>query len=203
MRVFRYSKISTMYSLTIRQLSTSPISKLSVMVSLLQTFMAFITILVWGVMEVGVVEVGVIEMGEMEVGAMEVKVVEMCWNEQLWQGRQPRLISTLLLLLSPFLCESLSSPQCTHIPDSIFLLHVHSLMNPPIPAATPPLSLSSTRSPIPASLSSSSLTCLHPRLHLLHQCAFTNKSSHSCCHSSSFSFLNMLSYSCHHSPLPP
>ena len=46
------------------------------------------------------------------------------------------------------------------------------------------------------------LPFLHPRLHLLHQRALTDKSSHSCCHSS-FSFLDMLSYSCHHSPLPP
>ena len=94
-----------------------------------------------GAMEVGAMEVGAIEVGEMEVGAMEVEVVEVCWNEQLQQGRRPHLVSTLLLLLSPFLCESSSSPQCTHIPDSIFLLHALSLTNPPIPAATLPLSL--------------------------------------------------------------
>ena len=81
-----------MYSPTIRRLFTSPVSKLSAMVSSLQTFAAFITVPVWGAMEVGVTEVGVmevgaIEVGEMEVGAMEVEVVEVCWNEQLWQGR--------------------------------------------------------------------------------------------------------------------
>ena len=115
-----------------------------------------------GAMEVGTMEVGAIKVGEMEVGEIDVKVVEVCWNKQLQQGRQPCLILTLLLLSLPFLCESLSSPQCTHIPNPIFLLHALSLMNPPIPAATLPLSLSSTCSPIPTSLSSSSLTCSHP-----------------------------------------
>ena len=109
-----------------------------------------------GAMEVGVMEVGAIEVGEMEVGAMEVEVAEVCWNKQLQQGRRPHLVSTLLLLSLPILCESLSSPRCTHIPDSIFLLHALSSTNPPIPAATPPLSLSSTRSPIPASPTTSS-----------------------------------------------
>ena len=61
-------------------------------------------------MEVGAMEVGAIEVGEMEVGVMEVEVAEVCWNKQLWQGRQPCLVSTLLLLSSPFLCESSSSP---------------------------------------------------------------------------------------------
>ena len=154
-----------MYLPTIRRPSTSPILKSSVMVSLLQTFVAFITVPVWGAMEVGAMEVGVIEVGEMEVGVMEVEVAEVCWNERLQQGRQPRLILTLLLLSSPFLCESSSSPQRTHIPDSIFLLHALSSMNPPIPAATPPLSLSSMRSPIPASpTTSSSSMCSHQQI---------------------------------------
>ena len=51
------------------------------MASSLQMFAAFITILVWGGMEVGVMEVGAIEVDEMEVGAMEVEVAEVCWNE--------------------------------------------------------------------------------------------------------------------------
>ena len=81
-----------MYSPTIRRPFTSPVSKSSVMVSSLRTFAAFITVLVWGAMEVGVMEVGAmevgaIEVGEMEVGVMEVEVVEVCWNERLWQGR--------------------------------------------------------------------------------------------------------------------
>ena len=115
-----------------------------------------------GATEVGVMEVGAIEVGEMEVGAMEVEVAEVCWNKQLQQGRRPHLVSTLLLLSLPILCESLSSPRCTHIPDSIFLLHALSSTNPPIPAATPPLSLSSMRSPIPASpTTSSSSMCSH------------------------------------------
>ena len=134
--------------------------------------MVFITIPVWGAMEVGVMEVGamevgamevgVIEVGEMEVGVMEVEVVEVCLNERLQQGRRPCLVLILLLLLSPFLCESSSSPRRTHIPDSIFLLDALSSTSPPIPAATPPLSLSSMHSPIPTSLSSSSSTHLHP-----------------------------------------
>ena len=53
----------------------------------MRTFAVFITVPVWGAMEVGVTEVGAIEVGEMEVGAMEVEVVEVCWNEQLRQGR--------------------------------------------------------------------------------------------------------------------
>ena len=51
------------------------------MASSLQTFAAFITVPVWGAMEVGAMEVGAMEVGEMEVGAMEVKVAEVCWNK--------------------------------------------------------------------------------------------------------------------------
>ena len=110
------------------------------MVSSLRTFAAFITVPVWGAMEVGVtevgaMEVGAIEVGEMEVGAMEVKVVEVCWRSKWWRCAGTSNYGKADDLVSSRLC---SSCRCHSF---VSLRQALDALTSPIPSS------SSTRSP--------------------------------------------------------